>query len=154
MYEEKFGAERTKMMQGRLSSIGKEVGINFKFGGRTGNTRNSHRLIQLAKSKGSETQNKLVDALFASYFENELDITSHDVLKSAGVKAGMDEAEIDDWLNSDKGGKQVDEEVQTAMSHIVTGVPNFTIQGKYEVRGAQDAEGFKQIFEKLKAMGA
>ena len=71
MYISKFGPERTQMMQERLSSIGKEVGINFRFGGRTGNTRDSHRLIQLAKTKGPESQNNLVNALFEGYFENE-----------------------------------------------------------------------------------
>ena len=71
MYISKFGPDRTQMMHERLSLIGKEVGIDFRFGGRTGNTRDSHRLIQLAKTKGPETQNKVVNALFEGYFENE-----------------------------------------------------------------------------------
>ena len=76
------------------------------------------------------------------------------MLKAAGLEAGLSEAEVDSWLQTDKGGKEVDEEVAQAMGQIVTGVPNFTIQGKYEVRGAQDPEGFKQIFAKIKAMEA
>ena len=59
------------MMQERLSSIGKEVGIDFLFGGRTGSTRESHRLIQFAKTKGPESENKVVNALFEGYFEKE-----------------------------------------------------------------------------------
>jgi hypothetical protein len=35
-YREKFGAERVAMMQVRLAQIGKEAGIDFKFGGKTG----------------------------------------------------------------------------------------------------------------------
>lgn len=154
MYEAKFGKDRTALMQQRLSAVGKDVGIDFKYGGKTGNTRNSHRLIQFAKSKGLETQNKVIAALFAAYFENEMDITSYDVLKRAGVKGGLDAVDIEDLLQSDRCGDIVDKEVEIAMGNIVTGVPNFTIQGLYEVRGAQDAEGFKQVFEKVRTAGA
>lgn len=75
-------------------------------------------------------------------------------MKAAGLKAGLTEAELDDWLQSDKGGKEVDEEVAQSMANIVTGVPNFTIQYKFEVQGAQDSEGFKRIFEKVKELEA
>jgi len=46
-------------------------GQNFKFGGKTGNTRDSHRLIQLAKTKSPQLQTRVVEELFAAYFENE-----------------------------------------------------------------------------------
>ena len=38
-YKAKFGEERTEMIFERLSQVGKDCGINFKFGGKTGNTR-------------------------------------------------------------------------------------------------------------------
>lgn len=139
------------MMFERLAQIGNEAGINFKFGGKTGNTRDSHRLIQLGKSKSPETQTKVVEQLFAAYFENEGDITSHEVLLNAAVKAGLDEKEAKDWLKTDKGGRAVDEEVELAKLNQITGVPNFTIQGKYEVGGAQDSGVFLRLFEKIKA---
>ncbi|KAH6724001.1 thioredoxin-like protein [Leptodontidium sp. MPI-SDFR-AT-0119] len=150
-YKTKFGEERTAMMFERLAQIGNEAGINFKFGGKTGNTRDSHRLIQLGKSKSPETQTKVVEQLFAAYFENEGDITSHEVLLNAAVKAGLDEKEAKDWLKTDKGGRAVDEEVELAKLNQITGVPNFTIQGKYEVGGAQDSGVFLRLFEKIKA---
>ena len=134
----------------RLEAVGKEVGINFKFGGKTGNTRDSHRLIQLAKTKGPEVQTRVVEELFRSYFENEQDVTNHEVLKEAGVKAGLPPQEVEAWLASDEGGKEVDREVQEAQAKTIGGVPNFTIQGKYAVRGAQDPEAFVQIFERIK----
>jgi len=149
-YQQKFGAERTALIFDKLSAVGKEVGINFKFGGKSGNTRDSHRLIQLGKTKGPEVQTKVVEALFASYFENEEDITSHEVLEAAGVKAGLEREEVREWLTSDKGGKEVDKEVLEAQMNNVTGVPNFTLQGMYEIGGAQDPESFKRIFEKIK----
>jgi predicted DsbA family dithiol-disulfide isomerase len=154
MYAEKFGADRTEMIFQRVGQAGADVGINFKFGGRTGNTRNSHRLIQLAKTKSPEMQTKVVDQLFEAYFEKEGDITSMDVLKNAGVKAGLEEKEVMEWLNSDKGGKEVDEEVMEARMQRITGVPNFTINERYEVGGAQESQVFLSLFEKIKAMEA
>lgn len=126
------------------------MGINFKFGGRTGNTRDSHRLIQLGKSKSAALETRVVEELFAAYFEHEEDITSHAVLKEAGVRAGLDEQEIAAWLASDNGGKEVDREVAQAQRNQIGGVPNFTIQGRYEVGGAQDPEIFVKLFEKIK----
>ena len=150
-YHMRFGPERTKMMQQRLVMIGKADGIDFKFGGKTGNTRDSHRLIQLGKSKSPQIQTRVVEELFKAYFENEQDITSHEVLKQAGIKAGLDEKEVTEWLQSDQGGKQVDEEVGNAQSMSISGVPNFTIENRYKLEGAQDPEAFLQVFEAVVA---
>jgi predicted DsbA family dithiol-disulfide isomerase len=150
-YKSKFGEERTAMIFQRLADVGKDVGIKFKFGGKTGNTRDSHRLIQLGKSKSPAVQTRVVEELFAAYFEQEGDITSYEVLKNAGVRAGLKEEEVKEWLESDKGGKMVDEEVAAAQMNKISGVPNFTIQGKYEVGGAQDPGVFIRLFEKIKA---
>jgi len=150
-YRSRFGDERTSVIFQKLSEVGKECGISFKFGGKTGNTRDSHRLIQLGKSKSPAVQTRVVEELFAAYFEQEGDITSHEVLKNAAVRAGLEEAEVTEWLESDKGGEAVDEEVQKAQMGQISGVPNYTIQGRYEVGGAQDPGVFLRLFEKIKA---
>lgn len=151
-YKSKFGDDRATMIMDRLVGVGKEVGIDFSFGGNTGNTRDSHRLIQLGKTKGADVQTRVVEELFKSYFENEGDITSHEMLQAAGVKAGLDAVDVKEWLNSDKGGAQVDREVMEAQVRGVSGVPNFVMQGKYEIGGAQDAESFVKVFERIKQM--
>lgn len=136
----------------RLAQIGQDCGINFKFGGKTGNTRDSHRLIQLGKTKSPAMQTRVVEELFAMYFEQEGDVTDHSILRAAAVRAGLEEKEVNEWLESDKGGKEVDKEVEEAQMNQISGVPNFTIQGKYEVGGAQDPAVFLRLFEKIKAM--
>ena len=149
-YRSKFGEAKMEMIFGRLAAIGKDVGIDFSFGGRTGNTRDSHRLIQLGKTKSAHAQTRVVEELFTSFFEKEGDITSHDMLKEAGVKAGLAEAEVEAWLASESGGLEVDKEVAEAQRKRVSGVPNFVLQSKYEIGGAQDGEAFVQAFEKIK----
>ncbi|KAJ9621535.1 hypothetical protein H2203_007022 [Taxawa tesnikishii (nom. ined.)] len=138
-YEAKFGAQRTRMMQQHLSRLGGQLGINFAFGGKTGNTRDSHRLIQLGKTKGLETQDKVVRALFESYFERNEDITSREVLEEAR-----------EWLESGKGGEEVDREVGDAQRRFVSGVPNFTINGRFEIQGAEEPDAFLDAFERIR----
>ncbi|WEW60455.1 hypothetical protein PRK78_005941 [Emydomyces testavorans] len=149
-YHQRFGPERTRMMQKRLTQVGQAEGINFKFGGRTGNTRDSHRLIQLGKTKGEATQTRMVEELFAAYFENEGDITSHNTLTNAAVRAGLNEAEVKEWLDGDQGGPEVDKEVEHAQRSSISGVPNFTIQDKYQIGGAEAPQTFVDIFEEIK----
>ena len=151
-YYSRFGSrQRAHAAFDRLGAIGKDLGINFSFSGKTGNTRDSHRLIQLAKTKSEHVQTKVVEELFTAYFEKEKDITSHEVLREAGVNGGLEEHEVKQWLESDMGGKEVDEEVEEAQMRDIHGVPYFTFQDKYEISGAQDEKGFVQIFEKIKA---
>lgn len=152
MYIKKFGKERTAAINQMLAKIGHDEGINFKFGGKTGNTRDSHRLVQLGKTKGSKIQTRVVEELFAAYFENEKDITSQEILIESGVKAGLEEKEIKDWLDSGKGGAEVDKEVQDAREQNISGVPNFTINNRFEIGGAQEPAAFVQLFERLKRM--
>lgn len=58
-YYTKFGEARSDMIWQRLGELGKSEGINFKFGGKTGNTRDSHRLVQLGKTKGPQVQTRV-----------------------------------------------------------------------------------------------
>src|SRR5688572_13085914 len=94
-YAEKFGADRLPMMHARLAEVGEQVGIKFKFGGRIGATRDSHRVIHLAGELGGEAlETKTVEGLFAAYFENEEDITDLNTLKAIATEAGIPEAEF------------------------------------------------------------
>jgi predicted DsbA family dithiol-disulfide isomerase len=133
----------------RLAGIGTSVGIDFKFGGKTGNTRDSHRLVQLGKLQGSERQTKVVGELFKAYFENEQDITSHEVLTQAGVRAGLDANDVQQYLAGSDGGPEVDREVRDAKAQAISGVPYFTINKKYHLEGAQDPSAFVDIFHAI-----
>ncbi|KAM0254419.1 hypothetical protein ACHAQJ_006823 [Trichoderma viride] len=151
-YVQRFGAERTAMIHERLRGVGDAVGINFRFGGKVGNSRDSHRLVHLAKKHGGEAELKVVDGLFAAYFENEKDITDHEVLKDVATSAGIPEADFNKAIvASDEGGDEVDEAAGTARFRGISGVPDYTIQGKFKLSGAQDAMEFVNVFERVKA---
>ena len=147
----KFGADRAKTMTARLRQMGASEGLPFKGRGNIGNTRDAHRLLQLAKRTSPEMQNKVVAQLFQSHFEEGLDITSTEMLVDSAAKAGLDRAEAQKWLDEGKGGDEVDREVQEAYAKGVHGVPNFTVNGKYVLEGAQDPQTFLQAFVRAKA---
>ncbi|KAF3394240.1 hypothetical protein F1880_005533 [Penicillium rolfsii] len=167
MYSSKFGAERMVAIFSRLSSVGEGEGIKFAFGGNTGNTRESHRLLwyagQLEASKSSPSaadasssalvgglQTRVAEKLFRAYFEDEKNITDPRVLLEAGVEAGLDREAVKKFLDSEEGGAEVDAEAKAASRRLVTGVPYFSIQGKYSVEGADEPETFLEVFEQVK----
>ncbi|KAK5996168.1 hypothetical protein PT974_04596 [Cladobotryum mycophilum] len=152
-YSEKFGADRVALIHERLNAVGQQVGINFKFGGRIGNTRDSHRLVHLSKKYGQETHLKAVDGLFAAYFENEGDIMDAAVLKQVATGAGIPEADFQRAIvDSDEGGAEVDQQAGSARASGVSGVPDFTIQDRFHLSGSRDATEFVAVFEKVKAL--
>ena len=71
-------------------------------------------------------QTKVIEQLFNAYFEVNEDITDREVLIARGVKAGLAENEVREWIHSDKGGPEVDKEVAKAQEKFISGVPNFT----------------------------
>ena len=95
-------------------------------------------------------QTKVMEQLFIAYFECEEDITTLDVLVARGVKGGLEEREVKEWMESDKGGPEVDKEVAQAQRQFISGVPNFTINGKYVISGAEEPAAFLQVFGEVK----
>jgi predicted DsbA family dithiol-disulfide isomerase len=154
-YERRFGAAKFAAIRENLAAAGCDAGIAFSFGGRTGHTRDSHRLIRFAgqqQQQGDDSeamQNRVVAELFARYFEREADITDRAVLRAAAEAAGLDGDEVARYLASDEGVDEVEDEVLRAQQLGVNGVPNIRINGLFEAPGAVDADIFRQIFEKI-----
>jgi predicted DsbA family dithiol-disulfide isomerase len=167
MYSLKFGPERAAAIFSRLSAVGESEGIKFNFGGNSGKTRDSHRLLwyagQLEEAKRRESatapnsstvvgglQTRVAEKLFRAYFEDEKNITDPRVLLEAGVEAGLEREAVQKLLDSEEGGAEVDSEAKTASRRLVTGVPYYSIQGKYSVEGADEPETFLEVFEQIK----
>jgi len=151
-YASKFGPDRAEQIFRTLGQVAKGEGLDFKFGGKTGSSRNGHRLVQYAKTHGGESaQNETMLGLWRRYFEQEVDITQLDVLVETGVEAGLGNAEeLKKYLESDEGCKVVDKEAQEAREKGINGVPNYEIQDEYEVSGAQDPVAFERLFKRWK----
>ncbi|ETN37795.1 uncharacterized protein HMPREF1541_07418 [Cyphellophora europaea CBS 101466] len=151
-YASKFGPQRAKQIEAMMIQTSHDEGLDFKFGGKTGPSRNGHRLIRYAQNHGGEdAQNAAMKGLWRRYFEQEVDITTLDTLVEVGVEAGLGSAEgVKQFLESGAEAKTVDEEAEQARDKGISGVPHYEIQGLYEVSGAQEPRAFEMLFKRYK----
>lgn len=153
MYLEKFGKARCDAMFPRMIQTGLSVGIRFSYGGCTGNTFDSHRLIWKAREEGgSELQDKVVESLFKAYFEEEQSMGETGVLVECAKRAGMDESGVREFLEdtNSPGTKEVQKELDGYRGNYqVSGVPFFVFNGKYTMSGAQPATDILSVFKRL-----
>ncbi|KAF5018982.1 hypothetical protein F66182_9000 [Fusarium sp. NRRL 66182] len=149
---DKIGKERAEQIHKHVYGMGEAYGIDFKFGGKTGNSRDSHRLVRLAKKHGQEVESKALDGLFAAYHEKEADITSYETLRDVAVDAGIPEDEFQKAIvDSDQGGPEVDKLAAEARNRGVSGVPDFVLQDRFQLHGSNDPSAFIKVWEKIKA---
>ena len=122
-------------------------GLTFRMGSlRRGNTRDAHRLIQLAKDRGR--QEEMVERLHRAYFTEEDSVFDHEALTRLAVEAGLDRDEAASVLASDAYGEQVDTDEAMARALGATGVPLFVVDRKYGISGAQPADTITQVLER------
>ncbi|KAJ9049839.1 hypothetical protein DSO57_1020516 [Entomophthora muscae] len=146
-YAQRFGADRAKQMISGMVQIGKGEGIAFNYAGKIGNTFDAHRLIAYAKR--FNLQNEVVEQLLHAYFEKTQDIADNAVLVSIAGKAGLDQAKVQAYLDSEEGNDQVKEQLNRNKKDNISGVPSFFIQGRFYFSGAQSPESFVSIFNDI-----
>ncbi|KAF5637113.1 dsba oxidoreductase [Fusarium sp. NRRL 52700] len=144
----KFGREQLPRMQQQLLEMGRRDNIKFSFKSTVGNTRDAHRLIQLAKSKkGSGTEQlstRLVMEMMKLYFEEGGDITSFKDLGLAAERAGIDRSEAIAWLANGGGADEVRRDAEEAPRMGVRGVPWYEFNGSRILNGAAEESVFLQ----------
>jgi predicted DsbA family dithiol-disulfide isomerase len=152
-YLKKFGPQ-FKLMEQRLHSVGKTVGIEFKSEGMVGKTIDSHRLVEYVQEEmGWEKANDLIEVLFHGYFEESKNITDIEWLAGCYMKVNPDgdRAKVLTFLKGDVKRKQVQDEALNWARKGIGGVPYFIFENKFTVSGAQDSDLFKDLLEDLVA---
>lgn len=150
-YAAKFGADKVDAIFARMDTVGEQEHIKFNNDAKTGNTIDSHRVVEFARVKGGEDlQGRVMEALFRAYFEEGADITSHEVLRKAGASAGLKGDEVHRMLENDEYGGAVKKEADDARRNGISGVPYSIINGMFAVEGAQEPRAFEQLFERIK----
>lgn len=148
---ERYGAspEQSAANRARIQSAGAPLGLEFNYSSesRIYNTRKAHRLLAWAGEAGGQTKLKL--ALFQAYFTDQLNISDDQVLLNVVASAGLDRAAAEAALTDPRYEEQVAQELHYWDMQNITGVPAFIINGKYMIPGAQDAETFVRVFEKV-----
>lgn len=143
-YREKFGS-RAEGILARMTEIFKGLGLEYNMSGLTGNTLDSHRLVNFAGQQGLDKQHKLAEELFLGYFTQAKYVGDREFLLECAQKVGVEGAAkfLEDPNN---GVKEVNEELEKYSAHI-TGVPFYVINGKQKFSGGQPPEVFQKAFE-------
>ncbi|KAJ4246572.1 hypothetical protein NW762_013513 [Fusarium torreyae] len=147
--------QREKLYK-RMNQIGRSVGINFKGGGKVGDTRLAHVLARLGSIKEPDVENAVIEGIFKAYHEEEKDITDRDVLRKIGMSAGISAIEVEEYLgirepeSFDETQKYVDEEARENKERLAgAGVPAITIQGQH-LEGQPDVDDLMEALVKAK----
>jgi predicted DsbA family dithiol-disulfide isomerase len=150
---DKFGGEEQyERITARTAGVAAEEGLIFNFDSQkvSPNTRNAHRLIQLAKEDDKHLQ--LVEALFKAYFTDGIDLTKTENLVTISEHAGMDKAKVESFLQSTTGIAEVEMAEMELHKLGISGVPFYIIDNKYGISGAQLPQAFMQVFDEVAAV--
>ena len=146
---QKYGMtpDRARQAQRQMEERATADGLTFRMDGlRSGNTKDAHRLLHLAKA--SDRQSELMERLQRAYFTEQDSIFDHDALTRLAVEAGLDPDEVADVLASDRYRDHVETDEAMARSIGATGVPLFVIDRRYGISGAQPAETITGVLER------
>ena len=146
----KFGGEtRYKQITGQTTSVAANEGLTFHFDKQevSPNTRNAHRLIQLAKQHGKQLP--LVEAFFKAYFTDGVDLSNRDNLIAIATQAGLDQAEVTAFLQSEDGTAEIEMTERQLQQLGISGVPFYIIDNQFGISGAQPPDAFIKAFEEI-----
>ena len=133
--------------QRQMEQRAAQDGLEFRMEGlRSGNTRDAHRLLQLAKAHGRQAE--LAERLHRAYFSEQKSVFDHSSLTELAVEAGLDRDDVLKVLASEEYGDAVDADGATARSLGANGVPFFVIDRRLGISGAQPAEAIAQILDR------
>ena len=130
-----------------IEQLGADLNLDFRLStARYSSTRDAHRLMKLAESKGDSTLvRKLNFALFDAFFGKNLILADAENLIQVAQSVGMDGKEVADMLASDRFTREVLEDEKEAMMHGVKGVPYFLFDDRFAMPGAISTEAFKEL---------
>lgn len=143
----KFGSlERSAEADARVAQAGAAAGLTFRHDlmKRTPNTVDAHRVIALAGVLG--LQGAVVDRLFRAYFQEGLDIGDRAELARLAGEAGMDPAEVLEFLATNGLEEQVLAEDAQFRQGGLSGVPTFALAGHVVFSGAMPAPDMADAF--------
>ena len=122
-------------------------GLTFRMANlRSGNTRDAHRLLQLAKASGR--QDEMMERLQRAHFTEQDSIFDDESLTRLAVEAGLDRDAVASVLASDQYSDHVETDEAMARALGATGVPLFVVDRRYGISGAQPAETITEVLER------
>ena len=132
-----------------LTRQGKEEGIRFRFDliKRIPKTLDAHRLLAYAAEQGADVA-KVADSVLSSFVEEGLDVGDREVLLSIGNDHGLQRLGLIRALEDDALRDKVLKQEAEVRRGGVSGVPNFLINDRLCVIGAQSTAVLVDAFDR------
>ncbi|QHT67096.1 DsbA family oxidoreductase [Rhodocytophaga rosea] len=146
----KFGStERYHQLTRQVTQVAAQEDISFHYDKQqvSPNTRNAHRLVQLANQEGKQVE--MVEALFKAYFTDGIDLSKRENMLAVAVQVGLDREKTSKLLASEEGLLQIALAEQELQKLGITGVPFYIVNNTYGISGAQPLDAFVQVFEQI-----
>lgn len=136
----KFGSwARSQAMDAEVTLAGKRAGLTFHYDrvSLTPNTRLAHRLMHFAQARDPGPNSEaLFEAIFSAYFSEGRDIGAVEVLAALAAQAGFDADEVQAYLETVAGDREVEDAERQAQHAGIQAVPAVRLAG-VAVSGAQ-----------------
>jgi predicted DsbA family dithiol-disulfide isomerase len=153
---QKYGAsqEQSKGLRARMTELGNSLGFKFDYfdGMRMYNTFQAHQLLHWAEEQGSQTKLKL--ALFEAFFSLRENVSDPELLVVIAARAGLDSEQAREVLESARYAQPVRTEQARWLEKEVHAVPAFFFNDGFPVSGAQEADTFVRVLNRIKERGA
>lgn len=131
-----------------LQDAWKEEGLRLTDrSGHWGNSFDAQRLISLARKQGRE--DAFVEAVYAANHEQNLALSSWEVLLSCARAAGI--AGAQELLEGDQEAAEVRSKIQKHIDMGINAVPVLIFNDRYRIDGAPEAATIAEVFSRLLA---
>jgi predicted DsbA family dithiol-disulfide isomerase len=132
-----------------LAAAAKAEGVDFRFDLITHvpNTLNAHRLMNFAEQKGADTSH-LAEHIMSGFFGQGLDISDRDVLAVLGSEVGLGTTEVLNMLEDEQSKSIVLAQEAQVRQSGVSGVPDFLVNKRLFVVGAQRTDNLVNVFDR------
>jgi len=140
--------ERVHEMLANVTEVAAAAGLTYDFDHlQHTNTVKAHELLHAAKAAGR--QHEMAERLMSAYFTEGRHVGRVDDLVALAEEVGLDGADVREALETQRHLADVRADQAQARTYGINGVPYFVIDGKYGVSGAQPAEAFAQVIERV-----
>ena len=147
----KYGPGSFDGMTKRLTALGVPEGIDYRFDlALRVNTLDAHRLLSWAHTAGVAEQGALYERLFLAYFTEGANVADHESLVRLAANAGLDADEAAEVLATGAFAGEVQADLDAARDRDIHGVPNFVIEDRLSIPGAQEVETMVLLLQRAR----
>ncbi|MEP1553382.1 MAG: DsbA family oxidoreductase [Paraglaciecola sp.] len=151
---QKYGISIEQAAENREAIVQRGLSVGYEFGERRGggmiyNTFDAHRLLHWAEELGREKQMGLKLALFDLYFKENGNPSDFEQLLTVVDKVGLDVAEANAILHSDKFTAEVRKQQQHYQAAGISSVPAVIVNNKHLISGGQPTEIFEKALKQI-----